>query len=103
MVIKGPTRIGQGNHFYQFSSIGEDCQDKKYAGERTELIIGDNNVFREGVDATTWQLALHFEARRPAERAAVLLRCTCGGSEGEAAGDELAASHAMGNSIHGGC
>ncbi|MGB0215171.1 MAG: acyl-ACP--UDP-N-acetylglucosamine O-acyltransferase [Alteromonas oceani] len=49
VVIKGPTRIGQGNHFYQFSSIGEDCQDKKYAGERTELIIGNNNVFREGV------------------------------------------------------
>ena len=49
VVIKGPTRIGQGNHFYQFSSIGEDCQDKKYAGERTELLIGNNNVFREGV------------------------------------------------------
>ncbi|GGF83812.1 acyl-ACP--UDP-N-acetylglucosamine O-acyltransferase [Alteromonas lipolytica] len=48
VVIKGPTRIGRGNHFYQFTSIGEDCQDKKYAGERTELIIGDNNVFREG-------------------------------------------------------
>ena len=49
VVIKGPSRIGRGNHFYQFTSIGEDCQDKKYAGERTELIIGDNNVFREGV------------------------------------------------------
>lgn len=49
VVIKGPSRIGRGNHFYQFTSIGEDCQDKKYAGERTELVIGDNNVFREGV------------------------------------------------------
>jgi UDP-N-acetylglucosamine acyltransferase len=49
VVIKGPSRIGKGNHFYQFCSIGEDCQDKKYAGERTELIIGDNNVFRESV------------------------------------------------------
>lgn len=49
VVIKGPTRIGKDNHFYQFTSIGEDCQDKKYAGERTELIIGNNNVFREGV------------------------------------------------------
>ena len=49
VVIKGPTRIGQNNLFYQFTSIGEDCQDKKYAGERTELFIGDNNVFREGV------------------------------------------------------
>ncbi|MFS1705100.1 acyl-ACP--UDP-N-acetylglucosamine O-acyltransferase [Aestuariibacter sp. GS-14] len=49
VVIKGPSRIGRGNHFYQFCSIGEDCQDKKYAGERTELIVGDNNIFREGV------------------------------------------------------
>lgn len=49
VVIKGPSRIGKGNQFYQFCSIGEDCQDKKYAGEPTELIIGDNNIFREGV------------------------------------------------------
>lgn len=49
VVIKGPTRIGQGNRFFQFSSIGEDCQDKKYNGERTELQIGDRNHFREGV------------------------------------------------------
>lgn len=49
VVVKGKTTIGSGNHFYQFSSIGEDCQDKKYKGELTELIIGDNNVFREGV------------------------------------------------------
>ena len=47
VVIKGPTKIGQGNQFFQFASIGEDCQDIKYAGELTELIIGDNNVFRE--------------------------------------------------------
>lgn len=49
IVVKGKTTIGSGNHFYQFGSIGEDCQDKKYKGEPTELIIGDNNVFREGV------------------------------------------------------
>ena len=49
VVIKGPSKIGSGNHFYQFTSIGEDCQDKKYAGEPTELIIGDNNIFRESV------------------------------------------------------
>ncbi len=47
VVIKGPTRIGTNNQFFQFASIGEDCQDLKYAGERTELVIGDNNVFRE--------------------------------------------------------
>lgn len=49
VVIKGKTRIGRGNEFYQFTSVGEDCQDKKYAGEETELIVGDNNIFREGV------------------------------------------------------
>lgn len=48
VVIKGPTKIGSGNHIFQFSSIGEDCQDKKYNGEPTELVVGDNNVFREG-------------------------------------------------------
>jgi UDP-N-acetylglucosamine acyltransferase len=47
VVIKGLTKIGKGNQFFQFASIGEDCQDLKYAGEPTELIIGDNNVFRE--------------------------------------------------------
>lgn len=47
VVIKGPTRIGANNRIFQFSSIGEDPQDKKYALERTELEIGDNNVIRE--------------------------------------------------------
>lgn len=47
VVIRGPSRIGRGNKFFQFSSIGEDCQDKKYAGEVTYLEVGDNNVFRE--------------------------------------------------------
>jgi UDP-N-acetylglucosamine acyltransferase len=49
VVIKGKALIGEKNHFYQFGSIGEDCQDRKYAGEPTELVIGDNNVFREGI------------------------------------------------------
>ena len=47
VVVRGPTKMGQGNRIFQFSSIGEECQDKKYAGEPTQLIIGDNNVFRE--------------------------------------------------------
>jgi len=47
VVINGPTKIGQGNRIFQFASIGEECQDLKYAGEPTELIIGDNNTFRE--------------------------------------------------------
>ena len=48
-VIKGPTKIGKRNIIYQFSSIGEDTTDKKYKGENTKIIIGDNNIFREGV------------------------------------------------------
>ncbi|MCK5894757.1 MAG: acyl-ACP--UDP-N-acetylglucosamine O-acyltransferase [Endozoicomonadaceae bacterium] len=48
VVIKGPTRIGQNNRIFQFSSVGEDCQDQKYAGESTRLEIGDNNIIREG-------------------------------------------------------
>lgn len=47
VVLRGPTRLGRNNRIFQFSSIGEECQDKKYKGEPTELVIGDNNVFRE--------------------------------------------------------
>ncbi len=49
VVVKGPTTIGKNNKIFQFASVGEDCQDKKYAGEPTELVVGDNNVFRESV------------------------------------------------------
>lgn len=48
VVLKGPTRIGRNNHIYQFSSVGEACQDMKYNGEPTRLEIGDNNIIREG-------------------------------------------------------
>ncbi len=48
VVVKGPARIGRNNRIFQFSSIGEDCQDKKYKGEPTQLVVGDNNIFREG-------------------------------------------------------
>ncbi len=47
VVIKGPTAIGKDNHIYQFASIGEDPQDKKYADEVTRLEIGDRNIIRE--------------------------------------------------------
>lgn len=47
VIIRNGTRIGRHNRFFQFSSIGEDPQDKKYAGEATRLEIGDNNIFRE--------------------------------------------------------
>lgn len=49
VVIKGPTRIGANNHIFQFATVGEECQDKKYAGEPTRLVVGDNNIIREGV------------------------------------------------------
>jgi UDP-N-acetylglucosamine acyltransferase len=48
VVIKSSTKIGKFNKIYQFASIGEDPQDKKYQGEKTLLEIGDHNVFREG-------------------------------------------------------
>lgn len=47
VVINGSTRIGRNNRIYQFSSVGEVPQDKKYAGENTLLEIGDGNVIRE--------------------------------------------------------
>jgi len=47
VVMKGPVTIGEDNHIYQFASVGEDPQDKKYADEKTSLVIGDRNVIRE--------------------------------------------------------
>jgi UDP-N-acetylglucosamine acyltransferase len=47
VVIRGPTRIGRDNRIYQFASIGDDPQDKKYRGEPTRLTIGDRNTIRE--------------------------------------------------------
>jgi UDP-N-acetylglucosamine acyltransferase len=49
VVIKGPTKIGKNNQIYQFSSVGEDTPDLKYQGEPTRLVVGDNNIIREGV------------------------------------------------------
>lgn len=47
VVIRGPTVIGRENRIFQFASIGDDPQDKKYAGEPTVLEIGDRNLIRE--------------------------------------------------------
>lgn len=47
VVIQGPTKIGKNNKIFQFSSIGESPQDKKFRGERTFLEIGDRNIIRE--------------------------------------------------------
>ena len=48
VVIKGPTKIGRKNKIFQFCSIGDDPQDKKYQDDKESyLVIGDNNVIRE--------------------------------------------------------
>jgi len=47
VVIRGETSIGRDNRIFQFASVGEDPQDKKYAGEQTRLEIGDRNQIRE--------------------------------------------------------
>lgn len=49
VVLRGPTVLGKNNRIFQFASVGEDCQDKKYKGEPTRLVIGDNNIIRECV------------------------------------------------------
>jgi UDP-N-acetylglucosamine acyltransferase len=48
-LIQGPTRIGRNNRIGAFASVGGDPQDKKYSGERSELIIGDGNTIHEFV------------------------------------------------------
>jgi UDP-N-acetylglucosamine acyltransferase len=48
-VVQGPTVMGSGNQVFQFASIGDAPQDKKYKGEPTRLEVGDRNVFREYV------------------------------------------------------
>jgi len=47
VIVNGPTTIGADNRIFQFASIGDAPQDKKYRGEPTRLEIGDRNVFRE--------------------------------------------------------
>jgi UDP-N-acetylglucosamine acyltransferase len=49
VVINGPTRVGAENRIFQFASLGDAPQDKKYKGEPTRLEIGDRNVIRECV------------------------------------------------------
>src|SRR5262249_43987615 len=49
VVVQGATRIGRDNRIWQFASVGGDPQDKKFHGERSELVIGDRNTVREFV------------------------------------------------------
>ncbi len=47
VTVMGPSKIGRGNFFYAYGSIGQRTQDLKYRGEPTYLEIGDGNNFRE--------------------------------------------------------
>jgi len=49
VVLEGRTTIGSGNRIFQFASVGAIPQDLKYAGEDSELVIGDRNQIRECV------------------------------------------------------
>ncbi|MEM9224555.1 MAG: acyl-[acyl-carrier-protein]--UDP-N-acetylglucosamine O-acyltransferase, partial [Pseudomonadota bacterium] len=49
VIIRGPTRLGKGNRIYQFATVGDDTPATAYNGEPTWLVVGDNNVIREGV------------------------------------------------------
>ena len=57
-VIQGPSRFGKNNVFHPFCSVGADPQDLKFHGERTELIAGDDNVFRENVTVSRGTVVL---------------------------------------------
>lgn len=48
VILKGPTTIGERNHIFQFSTVGDGSPDKKYKNEPTLLRIGDDNIIREG-------------------------------------------------------
>jgi len=47
--VEGPAKYGRNNVFYSFCAVGGDPQDYTYRGERTELVVGDGNIFREYV------------------------------------------------------
>src|SRR5947209_12495144 len=49
VTIMGPSKLGPGNKFYAYCSIGQQTQDLKYNGEPTYLEVGDANTFREFV------------------------------------------------------
>ena len=53
VVISGKTFIGKGSKIWPFSSVGSDPQDLKYSGEKTTLIVGQNNLIRECVSIST--------------------------------------------------
>lgn len=51
-MVQGPSKIGRDNVFHPFCVVGGDPQDLRFKGERTELVVGDGNTFREYVTIT---------------------------------------------------
>jgi UDP-N-acetylglucosamine acyltransferase len=51
-IVQGPSKIGRNNIFYPFCVAGGDPQDLRFRGERTELVVGEGNTFREYVTIT---------------------------------------------------
>ena len=51
--ISGNTKIGNGNKIYPFATIGNDPQDLKYKGEKTKLVIGNNNKAEANIAGIT--------------------------------------------------
>ena len=49
VILKGPMKIGERNHIFQCSTLGDGSPDKKYKNEPTTLVIGNENIIREGV------------------------------------------------------
>ena len=95
--IHGPTRIGRDNRFIGHAAIGGEPQDKKYAGERTELVIGDRNVVREFVTVNRGTgggggIVQGPDKSRPPIRRALLAHGRVGGGMGPpSAAQQLAA------------
>jgi UDP-N-acetylglucosamine acyltransferase len=62
-VVNGPTTLGADNKVFQFASLGDAPQDKKYKGEPTQLLIGDRNTFREYVTVNRGTVTGHGVTR----------------------------------------
>ncbi len=63
IVVTGHTEIGRNNKIYAFAAIGIEPQDKKYRGEPTRLVVGDNNVIREHCTLSTGTVQDHGETK----------------------------------------
>ena len=56
VVINGHTTLGENNHVFPYAAIGGAPQSITYKGEPTQVVIGDNNIFRENVTVIEVQL-----------------------------------------------